>query len=159
DVVFRWTEQPMFRRFLSGLIACGLLTLLFTVWWFANRRIRFAERALGFAAAVGGGVVAALLSPTMVGLLAWLMMSLPFVFTAWTLWLLLARGASPGIRQVGLLTALLLTWGSFTLIRMDGLTGDGETVIHWRWTPTPEELYLAGRTQGESPASSPYTPI
>jgi outer membrane protein assembly factor BamB len=143
----RWLELPMFPRFLSALAACGLLTLLFTVWWFARRGVRLTDRLLVFGFAVAGGVLAALLSPTMVGVIAWLLLTLPFVFTAWALCLVVAHRASPRTRRVGLLVTIGLTWAAFTLIRMEGLTGEGKTVIRWRWTPTAEELYLAERTQ------------
>jgi outer membrane protein assembly factor BamB len=143
--ILRWLEIPGFVQWLTIMAALGVLTLLFTIWWLTNRRIRGRDRLGVFAVAVGGGVVAALLSPK-VGM-AWVMMALPWLFTVWAAWLLVAWRMSAGTRRAGLLAALLLTWGTFTLIRFDGLRGSGEAELHWRWTPTAEELYIAERAQ------------
>jgi outer membrane protein assembly factor BamB len=145
-VVLRWTESPMFSRFVASLAACGLLVLLFTFcWWFS--RISVLDRLLGFSVAIMGGAIATFLSPTRVGMIAWFLMTLPVVITAWTAWMLVARTLSPRGWRVGLVVTLLLGWAAFLLIRMEGLSGDGETVIRWRWSPTAEELYLAEREQ------------
>jgi outer membrane protein assembly factor BamB len=153
-------ELPMFARFLSGLASCAMLTVFFTVWWLTNRHIGRADRLLVLATAVLGGVAASVLSPAKVGVMAWLLLSLPVVFTAWTVWLAVARKASPLTRRNGLLAVLILSWGSFTLIRMEGLTGDAQPVIRWCWSPTAEELYLAERArssgnQSEARQTSP----
>jgi outer membrane protein assembly factor BamB len=154
--VLRAVEPPMFVRFVSSLAACAVLTLLFTLWWWLNGRIRLADRLVGFAVAVAGGAGAALLSPTKVGMVAWLLLSVP----AWVAWLLVARAAAP-VRRLGLVVVLGLSWGAFLLIRMDGLSGDGETVLRWRWAPIAEQLYLAerARDQGGDPAAPPASPV
>jgi outer membrane protein assembly factor BamB len=144
----RWVELPMFTRFLSSVVACAVLTALFTAWWWLNGGFRPAERLLGFVVALAGGVIAAVLSPTRVGMIAWLLMTVPVVLTAWTAWLVAARRAAPRVRLVGLLVVVLLTWQAFTLVRMEGLTGDGESVLRWRWSSTAEEVYLAERARG-----------
>jgi outer membrane protein assembly factor BamB len=149
DLILRWLEAEMFTRFLSLLGAVGLLTLLFTVWWLFNRRIARADRWTCLGVAVFGGVASGLLS-SKVGVMAWLLMSLPWVITTWTVWLLSARNASPRARRLGVMTVLVLTWSSFLLIRFEGLTGDGQTVMHWRWTPDNEDLFRAEREQRKS---------
>jgi outer membrane protein assembly factor BamB len=136
-----WVGVPMFTRFLASLAACLLLTVLFTAWWLFSRRLGRGERWWVLGAAAAGGALAAVLSDK-AGMVAWLVMALPWVFTTWTAWLLLARRLSARGRRLGLLAVLCLTWGSFTLIRFDGLTGEGQAVMHWRWTPTAEQLYL-----------------
>ena len=141
-VAVSWADVSMFVVFLARLAGCALLILLFSGWWFFNRRIGRAERLLGFGAAGLGGVVAALLSGEKANLIGWLLLSLPVVFTAWAAWLVVARRASARTRRLGLAAVLVLTWGAFTLIRTDGLWGDGGMVLHWRWTPTSENLYL-----------------
>lgn len=144
DLVLRWLEAAMFTRFLAMLASTGLLVLTFAVWWLTNRRIARAEKWGCLATAIAGGVVSALLSYK-VGMIAWLLLALPWVVTTWTGWLLLARKASARGRQLGIVAVLLLTWSAFLLIRYEGIRGDGQPVLHWRWTPSAEDLYRAER--------------
>src|SRR5262249_55612361 len=80
DLVLRWLEAAMFTRFMSLLAAVALMTILFTVWWLTNRRIARADRWACLGVAVIGGVISALLS-NKVGMMAWLLSSLPWVIT------------------------------------------------------------------------------
>jgi outer membrane protein assembly factor BamB len=151
NLALRWLATEMFMVFLTMLAAVALLTLLFTIWWLTNRRIARADRWACLGVAVVCGVVSAFLSSN-IGVMAWLLMSLPWVVTTWTGWLLLARKASPRTRRLGVMTVLVLTWGAFLLIRFEGLRGDGQAVMHWRWTPSAEDLYRVERQrrQGEA---------
>jgi outer membrane protein assembly factor BamB len=151
DYVLRWLEAAMFTRFLSLLAAVALLTLLFIIWWLTNRRIAGVDRLSCLGVAIAGGIVSAILSHK-VGLMAWLLMTLPWVATTWTGWLLLARTASPHVRCFGVVAVVALTWSAFLLLRFEGLRGDGQAVVRWRWTPSAEELYRAERAgrQGET---------
>jgi outer membrane protein assembly factor BamB len=155
-----WAELPMFVGFLTMLASCGLLTLLFLIGWLAARRVRLSERLLGLGAAVVGGVVTCFLTVPAGGAMPWVLMTLPWLVTVWTAWLVVAGVvASARTRLVGLPAVLLLTWAAFSLIRIDNLAGDGQMVLHWRWSPTAEQLYLAERAQagGAAPAAPTTT--
>jgi outer membrane protein assembly factor BamB len=155
-----WTEPGIFVNFLAALASCALLTLLFTVGWLASRRRGRGERLLGVGTAVGGGALSALLSPPTAGVIGWLLLTLPWVFTTWTVWLVLARRTSARTRLVGLVAVFLLTWGAFALVRMDGLRGEGKIILHWRWSPVAEDLYLAERArQGAEAPPAPETAL
>jgi outer membrane protein assembly factor BamB len=158
-LVARSLELATFVRFLSSIALCALLLVAFIIWWLANRRIGRRERWLGFGAAVAWGVVASLLCRQTFGAIGLLLMALPFVFTTWTAWLLLTRRASPVSRSVGLVTVLALTWGSFTLIRMDGLSGEQVPVYRWRWSPTAEDLYVRTAALPDAAASEPRSTV
>jgi outer membrane protein assembly factor BamB len=149
NLVLRWVEAQMFVVFLTMLAAVALLTLLFTIWWLTNRRISRADRWACLGVAVICGVASEFLA-SKVGVMAWLLMSLPWVVTIWTGWLLLARPASPRTRRLGVMTLLVLTWSAFLLIRFEGLRGDGKAVMHWRWTPSAEDLYRAEREKRQA---------
>src|SRR5204863_2710332 len=60
-----------------------------------------------------------------------------------------SRGYSSGIRRASLVVAIVLACASLTLIRTNGVTGDVDSDIAWRWTPTPEQRLLA--RAGEEP--------
>jgi outer membrane protein assembly factor BamB len=104
---------------------------------------------------VVGGVGAAMLSHRSLGGFL-LVPGLPLVLTAWTVGLLAARHQPPRTRRLVLVAAICLTWGAFTLVRTEGLAGDGKPVLRWRWQPTAEETYLAGMgSTGDATAEAP----
>src|SRR5262245_22825497 len=146
--IARWFGASLFVVFITQLASCALLTLVFLGWWSRARRVPRRERLTGLAAFPIGGVLAAALSPAKAGGVGWLLTSVPLVFTLWALWLFVARNRASSTRRSGLVAVLSLTWGVFILIRFEGLNGDGRPVVHWRWTPTSEELYLEARARG-----------
>lgn len=160
DLVLRWLEVDTGTRFLAMVATTALLLLFFMVWWLTNRRIARAERWTCLGIAVGGGIVSELLSHK-VGIMPWLLLSLPWVITTWSAWLLLARKASPTTRRRGVMTVLVLTWSAFLPIRYEGISGDGEPALHWRWTPSAEDLYRTERErrQAELPIVMPITTL
>ena len=92
---------------------------------------------------VAGAVVAGFACDKSVGPIGMLLFAVPAVFSVWALWLLLARKASPVFRGWGLAVLLWLAWTCVTLIRIDGVNGDAKSAVSWRWTRTPEQIYLA----------------
>jgi outer membrane protein assembly factor BamB len=153
DFVLRWLEAGMFARWMAAMAATALLILVFPIWWLTNRRIARADRWACLGVAVGGGIVSGFLAhkvELIAWLVSWLLTSLPWVVTTWTAWLLLARKASARTRKLGVVAVVLLTWSVFPLIRFDGLRGDGQVVMHWRWTPSAEDLYRAERQQRQT---------
>ena len=57
-------------------------------------------------------------------------------FLKWTAWLFLVRKTALSRYRLGAVAVVLLTWGAFTLIRIDGLNGNLQADTHWRWAPT-----------------------
>jgi outer membrane protein assembly factor BamB len=154
--VWRWTDVGLtlgFIGFLLLMALSALVSLLFAVWWLASSRLRLADRLLVFGAVVVAGFGAVLLSDRSVKAL-FLVPGVPLVLSAWTLALVVARNRQARARRLLLLAVTCLTWGLFTLIRAEGLAGDGQPVLRWRWQPTAEETYLAQLEQnGETPAA------
>jgi outer membrane protein assembly factor BamB len=149
-----WIEIPTFAGFLTRVASSLLLTLLFTAWWLLSRRVRLPYRLGIFGVAIAGGILATLLSYNTLGPVAWLMLSLPCVFTAWAAWLLISQWMPTRVRLLGLPAILVLTWAAFLPIRIDGLAGDTQYEFRWRWSPTAEERYLAKLANREGPALS-----
>jgi outer membrane protein assembly factor BamB len=59
---------------------------------------------------------------------------------------------------------LLGTWGYYSLLRIDGMSGAFDTQLSWRWNPTAEDRFLAARKDrgagadaGDSPARTEIT--
>jgi outer membrane protein assembly factor BamB len=126
--------------------------LLFAIWWLAASRVGWAERFELFGVAVFVGIgVAFLADKSALGFL--LMPGLPLVLTAWTVGLLVTRNWRPKRRRLALAGWLCLTWSAFLLVRTQGVGGDFQHAVYWRWTPTPEQEYLSELDRAGEPNS------
>jgi outer membrane protein assembly factor BamB len=153
--VMHWTEFGVglgYMGFLIQMATITLVTLVFAIWWFFSRSMRLRDRFLIFGAAVLVGIGAAFLSDRRLEIFL-LMLGVPLVLTAWTLGLLATGNRSPSTRRLVLVAAICLIWGAFLLFGADGLGGDFQPTLRWRWQPTGEEVYQAELKQkGETAA-------
>jgi len=69
--------------------------------------------------------------------------SVPVLCLALVVWAVFSRGMATGRRRLALVGSILLACAAMTLIRTNGIIGDGGADLEWRWTPTPEERLLA----------------
>jgi outer membrane protein assembly factor BamB len=158
----RHLELSMGVLFLSRMVALLLLLLAFSIWWLTNRRIARGERWLTVTITLAGAALAVPFTRSTLGP-AVVVLGLLFVFTVGTVWLVVSKRATPRVRRWGLWASIMLVWGGCTLVRWNGLSGDQESDVHWRWTPTAEELFLAehsrstGDAAGESAAAVELT--
>jgi hypothetical protein len=129
DLAVGSMEISMFAGFMMRMAALALVVLLFIVWWLSNGRISRTDRLSLFAAAIATGAITISLSHSTVIGPSVFFLAVPVLLTAWTIWLAVARRMSPRVRRIGLLATLLLTWVPATLIRMEGLAGDGNAQI------------------------------
>jgi outer membrane protein assembly factor BamB len=81
--------------------------------------------------------------------------SIPIMTLGLVAWAAASRRLSTGPRRILMVAAILLASGLFTLVRTGGVTGDGTSDLHWRWTPTPEQRLLA--QAGDEP--KPLAPL
>ena len=142
----RWLELPAFAVFMAQFLAPLAAALLIVVWWLALSRLRWRDRFLGLGACALAGVVSWLL--TALQGMAFLMFALPWVATAWVLWMLGTPFLNWPVRFAGLIAALVLTWAAFPLFRFDGVDGNMQASFHWRWSPTAEDALLAELAAG-----------
>jgi outer membrane protein assembly factor BamB len=158
--LWRFTELGLSLGFMGFLMLLGvaaLTTLLFAIWWVAASKVTWAERLLVIGVAIVGGVAAALLGNRLLGPFL-LLPGLLIVLTAWTLGLIVARSLAARRRGLVVASAVCMSWGAFLLIRAEGMEGDGQLTLRWRWTHTAEELYLntpegKGKTAGPPQAA------
>src|SRR5262249_53787163 len=64
-------------------------------------------------------------------------------------------GPSRGPRRAPMFAAILLACAAFPLIRTGGMSGEGISDLHWRWTPTPEQRLLAQAANEPAPLPPP----
>ncbi len=136
-----------YPKFFTRMIALGLLTLVFALWWLFTRRLPLRDRLIVLAATVAIFVIAMMLiHPTVQGLqLVLQFWAMPGMLTAWTAWLLYTRNASRQLCRNGMIVLAALAWAPTTAVRLDGLKGAGAGAFHWRWTLSGEEQFLAER--------------
>jgi len=142
--VWRWTELGMSLGFMGFLILLGvgtLTTLLFAVWWLVASKVSWEECLLVLGVAMSGGVASAMFGHRLLGPFV-LLPGLPIVLTTWTLSLIVTRNWPARRRSLVLMFVVCLNWGAYLLIRAEGMRGDGQLALCWRWTPTAEQRYL-----------------
>ena len=132
-------ELTMFEKFGSRMMVNGVVLLLFLVWWMTIGRVSWMHRLLVLAAVIAGEFLFGLVAHQSVRGFFWVVLTVPTVLTVWTGWWVISRRRPAAFRDVGLVTAVFATLAVFSLLRMDGLSGEQDLNLHWRWMPTPEE--------------------
>ena len=136
---------------LLGGIGCGLIVLL---WWLFLSRAPWSERIgalllIAVALFATSRIVHPSIANGAMGMLL-PMYSIPVLSLALVGWAVACSRLSRGPRRATMVAAVLLACGFFTLLRTGGMSGEGDSDLHWRWTPTPEERLLAQHDQEPS---------
>ena len=82
--------------------------------------------------------------------------ALPVISLAFVVWAVATRHVSDGPRRAAMVATILLACGGWTLVRSDGITGDGVAEFAWRWAETSEARLLAHA--GDEPKAPPSAP-
>jgi outer membrane protein assembly factor BamB len=158
-----WVGAPILNRdwatlgFLGGVV-CGVLVLL---WWLFFSRAPWSERlgvvVLMIAAVYASSfVVHRSISNGMMGLMLFFI-AIPPLSLALVAAAAAGRHLSRWTRHGVMGAAIVVACAALTLIRTDGVTGDGASDFHLRWTPTAEDRLLA-RSADEPLAPAPAAP-
>jgi len=135
-------DDPMLG--LLGAVAGGALI---GVWWLLFSRTPWIERVAVIALMAGAVFVTRrFVHPSIANAGMGIMLpmfSIPVLGVALVAAAVASRGRGTAIRGASIVAGILVGCGSFTLIRTGGVTGDGVSDLHWRWTKTHEELLLA----------------
>jgi outer membrane protein assembly factor BamB len=138
----RWFAPATLIHFYAMFMGPMIGGAIFALWWLFASRAPWKDRGLVFVAclaAVGGTLLAA--HPTIRGM-PLVVFALPTATTLWAAWLLLTPFLRWPVRRNGLVAVLLLTWGYFALVRLDGIDGSMRADLPFRWSPTGEETFL-----------------
>ena len=132
---------------LFGVIGGVVLAVALVVWWaFSSRAPRSERWGAVVLMIVALGVTSRLLHESIatagMGMLFFLY-AIPVLSLAFLVWTVASRHLADGPRRAAMVATILLASGVWTLLRSDGMTGDGAAEFAWRWTPTPEERFLA----------------
>jgi outer membrane protein assembly factor BamB len=148
---------------LGGLAGAMAIVL----WWLFFSRAPWVER-VGAVVLMAGAVAATspLVHVSIRGGMMGMMLpiyAIPLASLALVAGAVAGRRLPSGPRRALITAAILLACGSLTLVQTGGMTGHGQSDLHWRWTATPEQLLLASETSDrilEAPAvaASPSDP-
>ena len=155
---------PQYAMF--GMLGGAALGVMIAVWWLFFSRAAWVER-LGAIAVMVAAVMATRpfvhlsIANAGMGMLMYVF-SVPVLCLGLVAWLAASRRFSAGLRRATMVAAIVLASATLTLVRTGGVTGDGRSDFHWRWTKSPEEQLLAQardeRAQAVSRGPAPAVP-
>jgi outer membrane protein assembly factor BamB len=165
-----WFALPivMPEALLYGMFGGLFAALVIVVWWVFFSRAPRLERWGAVPLIILGSFatfrfIDKSIATGMMGFM-FTMYSIPFVSLALVAWAVFSRRLSAGPRRASLVATVLLVGVGWTLLRTNGISGEGHADLAWRWTKTPEELLVA-RTGGQPslpgalPAAPPVAPV
>ena len=127
-----------------GGVACGAVV---AVWWLFFSRAPWVERLgaialMMLALYATSFVVDRSIANGMMGMMLRIY-SIPVLSLALVAGVSAGRRLPAGGRRAAMAAAILIGCAAMTVVRTGGVTGDGASELHWRWTQTPEERLLA----------------
>jgi outer membrane protein assembly factor BamB len=122
-------------------------TLLILLWWLFFSRAPWLDRIAAIVLVAAAVVVSKFVVHLSIagagqGYLVYVLGIQPLALGL-VIWAVLSRDARPSTRRLALVATVLLASVPIALIRTGGIGGSSGLDMHWRWTPTPEELLLA----------------
>jgi outer membrane protein assembly factor BamB len=160
-VGLQWLPLLILPIFAPDLAMFGLLGgaaggLVVIVWWLFFSRAPWSERVgalvlMPVAVIATKRIVHESIENAGMGMMIFIF-AIPVLSLALVAWAAASRRLSSGPRRVSMVATILLACGVFTLVRTGGITGNGVSDLHWRWTPTPEQRLLA--QTGDEPLAS-----
>ena len=141
-----------------GVIGGAVGGLAVVLWWLFFSRAAWLDR-LGaivlmiVVVAATSRLVHESITNGMMGFMLFIYAAPPVLSLALVASAAASRGLSSGRRRALMIAAIVLACGTLTLIRTNGITGDANSDLEWRWTETPEQRLLA--QAGDEPVSLP----
>jgi outer membrane protein assembly factor BamB len=136
-----------------GGLACALIVI---VWWLFFSRAAWSERVGALVLmAVAAFATFPMLHQSIKGGMMGMMFTIsviPALSLALVAWAVASRRLSGGRRRAALVAATVIACGVFTLVRTEGVTGEADSDLEWRWTKTAEQRLLA--RGGDEPIDS-----
>jgi outer membrane protein assembly factor BamB len=130
-----------------GVLASVIGAAAILLWWLFFSRAPWSER-LGALLVIAAAVFAitpllhASISTGLMGRMFYVYAAPSAVAPALVIWAMFRHRLSTPARWASLVAIVFLACGAWTLLRMDGITGDADAQLAWRWTKTAEERLL-----------------
>lgn len=136
------TPDAMILAIFSGVIG-GFLII---IWWAFFSRAPMVERWGGLLLMVAAIVITQFFIDESIatggsGMMFYLF-AFPYLTMAFVLWATITKNMSRKVRMTSMLIAIFVFSGGWIFLRNDGITGEFDLDLNWRWATTPEELLL-----------------
>jgi outer membrane protein assembly factor BamB len=143
-------DLTQFQRFVTRLASTFVLLLIFLVWWLRSSGFRWGDRLLVVGLIIAGIAVADVVGDPSINFFGLLLDVVPIVL-ALSLALLHFLGNRPvAVQRQAFVAAVVAVFGVACLIRWEGVDSRQQGSYSWRWTPTAEQSFLAGRGEQHS---------
>ena len=137
--LFGATGENVMMAQAMGPAVCGGLIL---IWWLCISRAMWFERIVG---TIGIVIVVFLVdtfvSASMEGI-GLLIIAIPMGMAAFGIGAVLFRNCLGFRRTIFAVLLATIGFGFTTLLRADGMWSDAKLTLHWRWTPTNEDILV-----------------
>ncbi len=134
---------PGFASFSRGMMWSFGAAVAVVVWWLFLSRARWSERLGGILLMVVAVAGTWQLRHESMGPLWLAGYAVPVLCLALVVGAAAARRLADGPRRATMAAAILLGCGVWTLVRMEGISGDHVARFRWRWTKSAEERLQA----------------
>ena len=154
-----------------GVLGALAAAVVIVVWWLFFSRAPWVERLAAVVLMIGALAATWFVVHESIrgGLMGWMLFIYgpPVLTVALVAWAVASRRLSAGARRATMVVAMLLACALMALVRTGGITGEANSDLHWRWTPTPEDRLLAQTPEESLPiaptvpatAETPATPV
>ena len=156
-----WYVMPLLMPSQGGTAVIGAFAVGLAVmaWWLFFSRSPWAERlgVMGLmivAAAITSRLVHPSIANGMMGFML-LVYAVPALCLALVAGAAVTRGRSAAARRAALAIATVIACAGLTMIRTNGISGDANSDLAWRWTPTAEQRLLAQAAREPVPPVEP----
>jgi outer membrane protein assembly factor BamB len=154
-----WLVVPMVSSgFVAGVTAVigeliGAIAVF--VWWMFFSRAPRSERFGAVVLMIGAllvisRIIHVSIRTGMMGLM-FPVYAIPVLCLAFVLWAVFSRHLTTGPRRASMVATILLACGAWTLVRSNGINGDGDPDFAWRWSETAEQRLLAQTVSTPTP--------
>ena len=142
----KFLEGGLAKYWMFAMLGPMVCCLLLVIWWLAASRATWKERVFGFLGlAAVFAMVMMLVEPLMRGP-GTIYITLPMGLSAFVAGAAFFQKRRPLARTSAALLLAAAGFGFSVLLRNDGMNGEYQLTLHWRWAPTAEEKMLAART-------------
>ncbi len=154
-------EGGLARYWMIAMMGPMLCCLLLVIWWLAVSRATWKERVFGFLGLIAVFALAMVLEEPLMRGPGTIYVTLPMGMTAFVVGATWFKRRRPLTRTSAALLLAAVGFGFSILLRNDGMDGEYQLTLHWRWSRTAEEQLLTVKTTSpagpETKASSVET--
>lgn len=141
------------RATVIGIFGGILLALGIFIWWSFFSRAPKPEKWGAILLIVMSLIITSFLLDKSIATanmgMMYIMFSLPVLGVAFAAWAFLTRNMPTNFRRISMALTIIIAAGFWIFLRTDGMTGDANHNLNWRWAKTSEENTLR-QTAGES---------